>query len=205
MASKSDTVKAANLFSAPWTSRAAALGLVLLLLLLFYGVVIGPLIQAFSDVNQAVAEGSEQLARYRQIAGQRQVLEARFAEIAARQAASGVYLPGDTDALAAARLQEIVNSTVETSGGQVRSVQILPTKEDGDFRRVGVRIQLTGTISAVARILHTFEAGETFLFVDNLDISNRMTRRGPDGAGGVDPDLVIRLDLQGYVRPEVSR
>lgn len=204
MATKTETAKAANLFSTPWTSRAAAIGLVLLVLLVIYAIVIGPLIGAFSDVNRALADGSEQLARYQQIALQRPDLEAKFAEIAARQAESGVYLPGDTDALAAARLQEIVNSIVESNSAQVRSVQILPTMADGDFRRVGVRIQMTGSMGAMARILHAFEAGETFLFVDNLDISNRMTRRTRDSTDGFNPELLIRLDLQGYVRPEVS-
>ena len=204
MATKTDTAKVANLFSAPWTSRASAIGLLVLVLLVIYAIVIGPLIGAFSDVNRALADGSEQLARYQQIALQRSDLETKFAEIAARQAESGVYLPGDTDALAAARLQEIVNSIVESNSAQVRSVQILPTMADGDFRRVGVRIQMTGSMGAMARILHAFEAGETFLFVDNLDISNRMSRRNQDSADGFDPELLIRLDLQGYVRPEVS-
>lgn len=204
MAAKTDTAKMANVFSAPWTSRAAAIGILVLILLVIYAIVIGPLIQAFSDVNRALADGGEQLARYQQIALQRPDMEAKFSEIAARQAKSGVYLPGDTDALAAARLQEIVNSIVESNSAQVRSVQILPTMADGDFRRVGVRIQMTGSVGALARILHAFEAGETFLFVDNLDISNRMARRTQNSGDTSDPELLIRLDLQGYVRPEVS-
>jgi hypothetical protein len=183
VAAKTDTAKVASVFSAPWTSRAAAIGLLVLVLLVIYAIVIGPLIQAFSDVNRALADGGEQLARYQQIALQRPDMEAKFAEIAARQAESGI---------------------VENNSAQVRSVQILPTMADGDFRRVGVRIQMTGSIGALARILHAFEAGETFLFVDNLDISNRMARRTRNSADRSDPELLIRLDLQGYVRPEVS-
>lgn len=191
----------------PWVSRAAALALLVAALLGIYAVSVGPLVAAYWRVGEATQDAEALLERYRRVAAQRQDLEAQVRGLTARQAESGIYLPGDTDALAAAELQEIVNSTVTSGGGHLRSVQILPAKADGEFRRVGVRAQLTGNIAAIARILYAFEAGDTFLFVDNLDISNRRARRTRDArdpSADDDPELLIRLDLSGYVQPEAD-
>lgn len=187
-------------FSSPRSSRIAAIALLVFVLFVVYSLTIGPLISAYARVNTALAESAELLQRYRQIASQREVFAAELDKLAFQQDNSGVYLPGDTDALAAARLQEIVNSTVVSGGGQLRSVQILPAKDDGTFRKIGVRAQMTGNVAAVARILYAFEAGDIFLFIENIDISNRRARRR--NTDRTDPELLIRVDLSGYLRPE---
>jgi general secretion pathway protein M len=203
MSSGSEPMGGSAVFSAPWISRVTAVGILLAILLAIYSVLVSPLVAAYSEINGAIAQSTELLARYQRVTAQYPDLKKLLDRVNADHTASGVYLPGDTDALAAAELQEIVNSKVETNGAQVRSVQILPTKEDGDFRRVGVRIQLTATIAAVARILYAFEAGGTFLFVDNLEVSNRKNRRR--AGEQADPELLVRLDLTGYVRPEATK
>lgn len=203
MSSGSEPLGGSAVFSAPWISRLAAIGILFAVLMAIYSVLVLPLAAAYGQINGAIAQSTDLLARYQRVTAQYPDLKGLLKRVNADHTASGVYLPGDTDALAAARLQEIVNSKVETNGAQVRSVQILPTREDGDFRRVGVRIQLTATIAAVARILYAFEAGDTFLFVDNLEISNRKRRRR--AGEQVDPELLVRLDLTGYVRPEAAK
>ena len=93
---------------------------------------------------------------------------------------------------------------VETGGGRLRSVQILPVETDGEFRRVGVRVQMTATVVQLTRVLYAIEAGRTFLFVDDLQVSNRRARRRRNEAVDMDPTLLIRLDLSGYLRPEAA-
>ena len=61
---------------------------------------------------------------------------------------------------------------------------------------------MTASIAAIARILYAFEAGGTYLFVDNLEISNRRRRKRNDDQ--TNPQLLVRLDLTGYVRPETE-
>jgi hypothetical protein len=118
-----------------------------------------------------------------------------------RQSEIGTYLGGETDALAGAKLQELVNATVAAGGGALRSVQILPAKADGGFRRIGVRVQMTATIAQVLHVLHGLDAGSTLLFVDNLEVSNRRARRRRKQQVEMDPTLLVRLDLFGYLTP----
>ncbi|MFQ6017530.1 MAG: type II secretion system protein GspM [Kiloniellaceae bacterium] len=189
-------------FRSDWLSRTAAILLLVGLIVAVYALAVAPLIAAYRTADRAIEQAEALLLRYERIARSREALQAQLEELKARQAAIGIYLSGDTDALAAAELQDIVNATIEPGGGKLRSIQILPAKTVGEFRRVSVRVQMTATIAQFARILYVLEAGKTFLFVDNLDISNRRARRRKDAAA--DPTLLIRLDLFGYLRPEIG-
>jgi len=53
-------------------------------------------------------------------------------------------------------------------------------------------------------VLHGLEAGSTLLFVDNLEVSNRRARRRRNQPVEMDPTLLVRLDLFGYLRPEAG-
>lgn len=187
----------------PWASRAAALALLAALIGVVFLFLVAPLIAAYRDTDEAIAHTGEQLARYEGISKSYPALKSQLDKLARRQTASGVYLPGNTDALAAAGLQEGVSATIERNGGKLRSIQILPVTTDGEFKRVSVRVQLTATLGSFAKILYSLEAGKPWKFIDNLDIKNRRARRTATDKNQ-DPELVIRFDLYGYLRPEVG-
>lgn len=191
----------------PWVSRVAALSLVVAAVLAVYILAVEPLVSAYQETDDAIRQTNENLLRYEQISRSFPVLKEQLEELAQRQGRSGVYLSGDTDALAAAQLQADVSSTIQKHDGQLRSVQILPVASDGDFKRVSVRVQLTATLSALTRILYSLEGRRPFVFIDNLDIKNRRarrTRRTDKDKQESEPELVIRFDLFGYLRPDVS-
>jgi general secretion pathway protein M len=189
----------------PWLSRATALALLFGLILLAYAVVIAPLVAGYRQSEGAVAEARELLAGYRTVAARRDQLEAQLAALADRQDDSGLYLAGATDALAAAALQDDVKGAIEAGGGNLRSIQILTAEDEEGFRRVGVRVQLTATVSDLLRILHGIEAGRPFLFVDALEVNNRRARRrSRDEAETMDPVLLVRLDVAGYQQPRLQ-
>ena len=185
-----------------WVSRVAALALSAGVAFAFYLFVVAPIVAGYAETGAAVAQAAELLDRYRRVAAARPVLQERLDALKARQSEIGTYLSGETDALAGAELQELVNTTVAKGGGGLRSVQILPVKADGGFRRIGVRVQMTATIAQVLRVLHGLEAGSTLLFVDNLEVSNRRARRRRNRPVELDPTLLVRLDLFGYLIPK---
>jgi general secretion pathway protein M len=188
----------------PWISRLAAVALLTGVLVVFYAFLMAPLLAGYGEIDLAISRTSELLDRYRRVAASHDAFHARLEELMARQSEIGVYIGGSTDALAGAELQELVNKTVEKGGGRLRSVQILPVETDGEFRRVGVRVQMTANVVQLTQVLYAIEAGRTFLFVDNLDVSNRRARRRRNQPVNMDPTLLIRLDLSGYLRPEAG-
>ncbi len=187
-----------------WVSRLAALALSAGVAFALYVFVVAPIVAGYAETDAAVAQATERLDRYRRVAAARPARQERLDALKSRQSEIGTYLGGETDALAGAELQELVNVTVAKSGGGLRSVQILPVKDDGGFRRIGVRVQMTATIAQVLRVLHGLEAGSTLLFIDNLEVSNRRARRRRNQPVEMDPTLLVRLDLFGYLHPEAG-
>jgi hypothetical protein len=59
-------------------------------------------------------------------------------------------------------------------------------------------------VTQLVKVLYALEAGRTFLFVDNLEVSNRRARRRRNQPVDMDPTLLVRLDLSGYLRPEAG-
>jgi hypothetical protein len=184
-----------------WVSRLSALALSAGVVFGLYIFVAAPIVASYAETDAAVAQAAELLDRYRRVAAARPALQERLDALKSRQSEIGTYLGGETDALAGAKLQELVNATVAAGGGALRSVQILPAKADGGFRRIGVRVQMTATIAQVLHVLHGLDAGSTLLFVDNLEVSNRRARRRRKQQVEMDPTLLVRLDLFGYLTP----
>lgn len=186
-----------------WTGRAAAVGLLVFLIGTAYLLLAAPVIEAYRSTDEETRHVLEQLARYGQLSKAYPNRKAQLERLDRQQASSGIYLAGTTDALAAAALQEDVGAKIERNGGKLRSIQILPVKADGDFKQVSVRVQLTATLGSFARILHALESGKPYVFIDNLDVKNRRARKATQ-AQEDDPELVIRFDLYGYLRPELG-
>ncbi len=186
-----------------WASRAAALTLLAFVIGSVYLLAVAPVIEAYRSTNEATQHVFEQLARYGQLSKTYPNRKAQLQRLDRQQASSGIYLAGETDALAAAALQEDVRTKIERNGGKLRSIQILPVKSDGEFKQVSVRVQATATLGSLARILHALESGKPYLFIDNLDVKNRRSRKATK-AQQEDPELVVRFDVFGYLRPELS-
>ena len=186
-----------------WVSRAAALALLALVIVSAYLSLVAPVVESYRSTDDETQHVLEQLARYGQLSKAYPNRKAQLERLDKQQARSGIYLAGTTDALAAAALQEDVGAKIERNGGKLRSIQILPVKTDGDFKQVSVRVQLTATLGSFARILHALESGKPYVFIDNLDVKNRRARKATKSQQD-DPELVIRFDLYGYLRPELG-
>ena len=185
----------------PWASRAAALALLLAVLGLVYIYLAGPLIEAYRTTDEERERLAKLHAATRPSRRPGKAYEQQLEVLSQRQAGRGVYLTGETDSLAAAELQDRVREVIRQQGAKLRSIQILPVKADGGFQKVTVRVQFSATLSKVHSILYDLEAEKPFAFVDNLDIRNRRgTRRS--ATENLDPELMIRFDLSGYLRPE---
>lgn len=183
-----------------WVSRLAAIGLLAAVIAAVAVFAVMPTLQAYDDTEIALARAKEQVIGFERVARGRSAYAARLEELTARESASQVYLQGGTDALAAARLQDQVSGVIERHGGTVRSIQSLPGQDDEDFRRVSVRVQFTGTTESLFQAVYSLETARPFVFIDNLDIRNRRSRRRANQQSD-NPALNVTLDLSGFVRP----
>ncbi|TAN05176.1 MAG: general secretion pathway protein GspM [Rhodanobacteraceae bacterium] len=181
----------------PAQSRAAALVLALLALaggyfLLLHWWFVAPLMQ----VDGQMQDLREIHAKYAAAIAERPVLEKRVAQLARGGATVGAFLGASDPSAASADLIQRASDVVaaharEGSGCSMPSK--MPIEEDNGkepFRRVSVSITLDCGMQPLAAVLHDFERGLPYLFVDNLTIA-----RAPDGR------VQTQLTLSGYLRP----
>ena len=188
----------------PIVSRIAALALLagLMLLVAAYGVL--PVMDRMRETDEALELDREMVARLSHSLANRGSYSARLEALQERIAGSGLYIRADTEPLAAAAVQEQLKRAVGRHGGELRSVQSLPSQPEEGLTRVGLRVVMTGLLEPVVRVLHELETGEPYLFADNLQIQSTTRRRRLQGENPV-ITLSIRFDLYGYLPPEVEK
>lgn len=181
----------------PWAGRVAALTLLIAVLAAVYALTVMPLRSAYSETRAQLAEQHELLARYRAIAERRPEMRDRVRTLRRRQADSGLFLSGETDALAAAALQDRISATAQGAGGDVRSMQGQEPKQEDGLTRVGMNVQVVADIRSLRDLLYQLETGRPLLFVEDLEVRGRLRRTDDDGTE-IAPDLLIKLSVIGY-------
>lgn len=191
------------MFTTPWISRLAAVLLLIAAIAAIYVFLAEPVIVGYRETDQEIEEVREQLSHFERLAAMRPALAKQMEQLRTPQTSQGYYLSGGTDALAAAGLQDRVNVLVEGTGGSLRSIQPMPGIDEQGFRRITLRVQMTGTIEALFETLYVLEAGTPVLFIEDLNIQSRFIRQRVSNAGGQEapeaPLLTVGFDLSGYM------
>ncbi len=187
-----------------WSSKLLAVALLMAVLGASYLYIVSPVLAAYRIAEESLVETRDLVERYEGLALGIAVHQDRLEELRIRQTGTGIYLSGATDALAAAELQERIRGLVIRHGGQLRSIQNLPARSDGGFRAIAVRVQFSANLSSFHLLLYELESEKPFVFVDNLDVRNRRGNRRA-ALENFDPQLTLRFDLAGYLRPEAQQ
>lgn len=185
-----------------FVSRLVALAILAIVLLAAWQFVAEPMLQTYRDNRERIARSKELLQRYEALIAQRPVLERRLASLDSIEGAEAAYLDGANEALAGVELQDFVSEVVDSAGGTVKSIQILPAidVEDGPaLRESGVKLRFGADIDSLAAALFELETMEPVLFVDRLQVGAARSRqrfRESEAA----QELDVRLDVFGYAR-----
>jgi general secretion pathway protein M len=183
-------------------SRTLAVLLLLAVGLAAYQLLVLPVAAAYREAAEAIERSQGLLQRYRTLAAQRDELARLVAQQEEMAALSEAYLGGQSDALAAAALQDQVRRAIERAGGELRSTQILPARAADNaagVRRASLRLQLGVDIEGLETLLYQLEAGEPYLFIDQITIREGRVRRGRADVAP-DPTLDVSLEIYGYWR-----
>jgi general secretion pathway protein M len=134
------------------------------------------------------------------MAEQRVALEQRLATLRLARAQNRNFLAGDSPALAAATLQQVIKDAITDAGGSVVSAQVLAPAAEKHLQRIALKLRMTGDIGAMQRSLYAIESVRPLMFVDSLDItsSRKRARRGKTVDGSV--PLRATLEISGYRR-----
>lgn len=187
-----------------FVSRIAALALLagVLLMVAAFGVL--PLADKIRETDEALDHNRQMIARMSGRVKTGGSYDSQIDVLQARINDSGLYIRADTEPLAAAAVQEHLKRAVGQHGGELRSVQSLPSVPEDELTRVGLRVVMTGGLAPILRVLYELETGEPYLFVDSLQIKSTKRRRRRTEQAPVET-LSIRVDVYGYLPPEVNQ
>jgi len=147
------------------------------------------------------------IENYRRILARSKATEQQSTEIEARFQADQERLTGGaTTTQVGAELQGMIGTLAADAGLNVLSSQILKEEDVDGFRRVGVRLTLSGSVEGVARLLSSIEGNEKDLVVAHLEINRKLgtVRRPttphsvPDAAAP--PPLTVSLEVKTFMR-----
>ena len=142
---------------------------------------------------QRVAKMQRQRSRREQIAIQVNVLHQRF------QAMRQRLIPGGTPALAAAHLQERIQTLASQSGLELVTTQVMRDEAVAEFRKIAVQVTLRGELPAVANFVAGVEYGDWLLAVMTLEVRSTYNLRLRSREGPRNP-LTITLEVGGIMQ-----
>ncbi|MCU1280089.1 MAG: hypothetical protein JWM53_3635 [bacterium] len=184
----------------PPLSRLVAISLLVVVLFLGYAALIAPLLEAWREARAAIADAQDALPR---MADAEESLTARrqmLAGLQRRQGAAEGLLQGDSETLIAAQLQNRIKTLVDAAQGEVKSIQVLQTRNDGGFRKIAVRGQVLVGLPGLQKVFYELEAGAPYLFLDNVEIRVQQSPSRTRDEPKREPPHDVRFDLYGFAR-----
>lgn len=171
--------------------QALALALALAVLAALYLSVAAPLLGVYAQRRQEIAERRLLLPRLQAAAAELPALRADIARLRAGQKARGLTLAGATDAIASATLESRIDGFARAVGATIGSTEILPAQPRGPYRRIGLRLVLTGSYETLVNLLARIETARPPLVMDNLQLHGALGRPGAQNAATIDAGLDV--------------
>ena len=163
---------------------------------LVYLVVVEPIIDYRRSVAEEIAEGHDRLEQAERFVGALDSLRTERDDLKQKlDQARTRLLPGATGAIGAAALQERVNTVAGTRGITVQSTQVMREEDVSPFKKVSVRLTLSGELKQFAGFLADLEYGPQALRVPFMEVS----RRGAAVAGKGPRALSVNTEVSGYL------
>ena len=163
--------------------RLLAVGLLVFMVLLFFLIIILPLIIKAFELNENKTNLFIKLQQYERILGRADLVAASMETINKEQDKQGYFNLQETDALASADMQEFIKKAIVEEGGQLSSTQALPVSNKDNFKRITVSVRMTGNSQVLRNVLYKIETSEPLIIVNQIDIRpmrgvrNKVTRQ----------------------------
>lgn len=171
--------------------RFAALGLLLMVVLMVGGLVVEPLVSRWSANSNRISTEHERLSHIRATLARSEATSP--ADLAVRQKSIlAAHVEGRTEAQQLSTLQEALRSQAQKEGVRFLSLRALPSFERGGARFIGAQFSFTASLESAQRLIWQIEASRPFMLIDGLEISPASERVAQPNAGA-DVHLTMRL------------
>jgi Tfp pilus assembly protein PilO len=161
-----------------------------------YVAVVEPLRDYRRALAEEIEEGHEQLERAARFVAAADAITAERDDLQKRlEQARQRLLPGGSGTLGAAALQERANALAAEKGITVQSTQVMREEATDPFRKVTVRLMLSGELKPFAEFVSGLEYGPQQLTLPFVEVSRRGAAAGAKGPR----TLTATVEVSGYI------
>ncbi len=153
-----------------------ALGLTVLVMAVLWLGVVMPLIDWHGERAEASVQKAALVQRMEALVATRASLQEQAKAVAAGGAGETALLEGDSESVASATLQELLQAMFMQAGVQLNSVETLPGDETGAFRRIRLRVSFNASWPELMALLKDFEIARPALLIDELSVQPALHR-----------------------------
>lgn len=148
-----------------------AVALALTVVALIWLALVSPLLDWYGERADSLAQRRALAQHMAVVADSLPTLQREAAAKAASSGPSrGTVLNGNTDAIAGAALQQLVQDMASRIGATLPSVETLPATQAGAYRRIGLRVSLNAPWPVLIRLLQSVEQASPDMLVDDLQV-----------------------------------
>ena len=182
--------------------RSAALSLLVLALVCVWWLAIEPMRQSYRETGANIERTRELLDRHTAIIQLKGDLGRRSTELAGRDK-SGLYIVAANNEAAMAQLQAQLKELAARQETQVQSAAPLPTLERDKLTMIGTRLDLSGPMSKVHRLVGAIEQAKPPLFIETAQVrrSTQSGQRSPSEETVLDIQLEIYAATSAEAKP----
>ena len=153
-----------------------ALGLTTLVLAVLWLGVVMPMIDWHAERADALVRKAALVQRMEALIATRAALQEQAKAVAAGGAGETALLEGDSESVASATLQELLQAMFMQAGVQLNSVETLPGDEAGAYRRIRLRVSFNASWPVLMSLLKEFELARPALLIDELSVQPALHR-----------------------------
>lgn len=141
-----------------------------------------PLIASYEDGAEILRQRAALARRMAEVAETLPSLQRQATTAAATAPSAAALLDGGSEAIAGARLQELVQAMAQDAGIALDRVETLPVELRGAYTRIGLRLALSADWPALIRLLQTLGQASPRILVDDLQLRSTGAAIGANGA-----------------------
>ena len=186
----------------------AAVGLLVVLLLMVYWLLIQPYVDSMSAYRHQIAGLQEQIQRFTKVIGQKEQYQKQLAVLTGNPKLKQNFISAETTAMASAILQQQVKTLIGAKGGQLISTQVsLPpgsmlktTTAAPAEQTVSINVLMRVNMDSLREIFFSLESGRPVLTIDNVSISKLHAGRRLNASANNNQDLLeVRYEITAYL------
>jgi general secretion pathway protein M len=177
--------------------RALALALLAIVMGLVWAGAISPLLDWYAARAETIADRRALLVHMTGLGDSLPALRRAAGHVGAAGPQPTALLDGESDAIAGAGLQGMVQEMASQAGATLASAEALPGEQRGSYRRIGVRINLNADWPVLVALLKAIESNPIRLLVDDLQF-HAVARIGPSGPTTGAPQIDTSLMVLGF-------